>query len=137
MNLLSIALLVFTATPIAEPYHGPIAEPYQGPIALAYVEQVPIVEVTHTAKPTVKPMLVAHSVSMRMCPCPMCRGQHLRNMHGCNLREAERNLGRNFTSYHRKLHATQPKPEPKKPSGCAGGQCYPQRRGWLPRLRRW
>lgn len=70
-------------------------------------------EVKHTAKPTVKPMRIAHSLGMYVC-CDqmMCGGQHLRNYHGLTYRQAEVAI-RNFDREHRRLHAEQPKPKPR------------------------
>ena len=100
MNLLSLTLLAVAANPIAAPYEEP------KPIAFAYAGEIKL-EATpvHTAKPTVKPVVLNHTWNQHGCLCAeMCVGQHLRNAHGKTYDGLDDIGYRNWSRYHRGLH---------------------------------
>ena len=89
------------------------------------VAEQPVVK--HTGKPTVRPMRVAHSVNLYVHPCLMCRGQHLRNMHGRTYAEANKELWK-WDRRHPELHRTQAQPKVQPQQCCPDGNCG----GWYP-----
>jgi hypothetical protein len=87
--------------------------------------QVRIVEPerVHSAKPTVRPMRIAHTYRGTGCrvSCMMCLGQHLRNYHGSTSVQLNGMGYARWIKYHGSLHDTQP--QPKRKPGCEDGNC--------------
>lgn len=140
MNLLSIALLVVMAAPIAERYEGPVAEPYDGLVALAYSGEVKIVaekiiEPAHPHGPFARVDERLSNGRIKRLPgptwwaCPGCSGssctmylgQHLRGTHRQSTAQLNRIGHRDWYTYHDNLHnlaaamakMTKPAPKPK------------------------
>ena len=100
------------------------------PVWTTEIAKVPVVEQVHTAKPTVKPIVLTHSYrGWPGCSCAMCRGQHLRNAHGKTTTTLDRIGYRGWATYHAKLHKDGVAPKPK--SRCPGGVCPTPGRRYL------
>lgn len=111
-------------------------------LRLAAPIQVVEPEFEHTAKPTVKPVVLNHNyrTTSHQRWCMMCLGQHLRNMHGEKYNNLDKVGYRNWVKYHEQLHdrgtvtASRKSTPVTSPVYCVPQQTK-QRRGLICRLR--